>query len=370
MIYYYGTLPGKDESKTGGGEWGNLRTVNMLKYFGYDVYTFRKTLLKPTRPHVVIVLSFPIRFVYDLLRVFLVLLFGNRNSVFHFSGFAWKTIFSEYLMISMVRLLGYRVIYEIRGGAMMHYYHIGSERHKKMLTSILNKSSYVFSQGMENIPLIKSLCDTPVFHYANCVEDDFYPKQNLKRTADPINLLYFGRISPDKNVLLIIEAVTMLQKRLNGVTLTIIGNANDVAYREKVETTASKSLKEGSCHFFKGCSHEELKLHLQNKHFYLFPSEVILEGQSNALTEAMSYGIIPIASPQGFNRSVVGNDELIVDKLQASDYADKIYNIVKADRVQELSNQVFSHFKKNFTKEIVFNKSRVVYEEILKGNKN
>ena len=79
----------------------------------------------------------------------------------------------------------------------------------------------------------------------------------------------------------------------------------------------------------------------------------------------MAYGIIPIASPQGFNRSTIGDNKLIVDELEAEAYAQKIIEIIKADEYKKFSEQVFAQFKNHFTQEVVFNRTLHVYEKII-----
>ena len=124
-------------------------------------------------------------------------------------------------------------------------------------------------------------------------------------------------------------------------------------------------LKEDTYSFLPGCKHEDLPTLLADKHFYIFPSTQIREGQSNSVTESMAYGIIPIASPQGFNRSTIGDDYLIVEELSANAYADRIYEIIKSDKIQHYSQQVFEQFQKNFTQKVVFERTLGIYEKIL-----
>ena len=47
---------------------------------------------------------------------------------------------------------------------------------------------------------------------------------------------------------------------------------------------------------------------LQKAHFFVFPSQEKMEGHSNSLTEAMTFGVVPIVSAAGFNASIVGKN--------------------------------------------------------------
>ena len=75
---------------------------------------------------------------------------------------------------------------------------------------------------------------------------------------------------------------------------------------------------------FPACQYEELVAFLKLSHFFLFPTHEYGEGHSNSLTEAMSYGVVPVASDWGYNKSVVGDDNLIVDGYDARMYSDII----------------------------------------------
>jgi glycosyltransferase involved in cell wall biosynthesis len=110
-----------------------------------------------------------------------------------------------------------------------------------------------------------------------------------------------------------------------------------------------------------GCSHDELKTVFADKHFYVFPSQQEREGQSNAVTEAMSQGVIPIASPQGFSRSTIGDDYLIVDELTAEAYAERIAEIIRKREIEKYSQFVRKRFLENYTEKAVFGRMRGVF---------
>ena len=127
-------------------------------------------------------------------------------------------------------------------------------------------------------------------------------------------------------------------------------------------------LTEGSFQLLPGCGHDELKNKLADKHFYIFPSEQPREGQSNAVTEVMAFGIIPIASPQGFNRSTIGDDQLIVDELTPEAYADRIAYIIRRGEIDYYSQYVRSRFINNYTERVVFERIQKEYAKIFNDN--
>ena len=161
------------------------------------------------------------------------------------------------------------------------------------------------------------------------------------------------------------KATSILQKEFNNITLTMLGNGQ-AELLEKVKAQMKESLQPGSYQLLPGCSHDELKAVFFDKHFYVFPSQQEREGQSNAVTETMSYGIIPIASPQGFSRSTIGDDYLIVEELTPEAYAERIAAIIRNGEIDKYSQFVRKRFLENYTEKAVFDKAKIYFSTIMK----
>ena len=363
-VYMYATLPKKGQTPFGGGEVGNMRTVRMLREAGYDVVTIRQRKAEASWSKPRALLSYPFRMLVGWTDAFCKLLFASRKNIVHLSGFAGKTIFNEYVLMQIMRGLGYKVVYELRGGGAVSFWEKGSTSYKKMFGYLINNACYVFSQGQENIPMLNTISNTPTYNYANWVEDGFAPEKLPSKPNDRINLLFYGRCEENKHVDMIVETAALIQKAVPNVYLTIVGNGKQ-SYIDMIKNKMRRELKNGTYTYLPGCKHEGLTNLLTDKHFYIFPSTQPREGQSNSVTECMAYGIIPIASPQGFNRSTIGDNKLIIDELKAEAYAQKIIEIIKTDNCKKYSEQVFKQFKNNFTQEVVFKRTLHVYEKIV-----
>lgn len=79
----------------------------------------------------------------------------------------------------------------------------------------------------------------------------------------------------------------------------------------------------------------------------------------------MGYGVIPIASPQGFNRSTIGYDILIVEELSAEAYAERIAMIIHNKEIEKYSQFVRQRFMENYSEEVVFSQTKKNFEEII-----
>lgn len=363
-VFFTGTLPKKGEAPFGGGEIGNLRTVRMLESFGYEVRIVRRRRSRVKDSWLKKRLAFPFKMLVNNLEWFAALLFGSRrNSLAHISGFYGDTIYVETLQVFIAKSLGYKLVYELRGGGATNYYEQGGKFYRKQFQYIVSNADYLLSQGKENEPLLSSLCSTPIYYYPNCVSRDFYPEVLPVKPKNCINLLFFGRIEAAKNPMLIVETASLLQRRFENVKLTMIGNGQK-DFLEQVRSKMEETLEAGSFVLLLGREHDELQEIMNDQHFYIFPTVQPREGQSNAVTEVMSYGIIPIASPQGFNRSTIGDDNLIVETLAAEAYAERIASIVSNGKIKQYSEFVRRRFLDNFTEDVVFENTRKEYEKI------
>lgn len=364
-VYFTGSLPHKGEPPFGGGEVGNARTVGMLRSFGYKVVTVRKRRSNAKDSWLKSRIEYPFRTISNTIEWFLVLLFGSRkNGIAHISGFYGRTIYIETLQVFIAKLLGYSLVYELRGGGATKFYENGNKAYRAQFRYILNKASFLLSQGKENEPLLHSLCKAPVYYYPNCVQQGFYPDKLPERSNDKINLFFFGRIEKVKNPQLIVKATSLLQKEFNNITLTMLGDGQ-TELLEKIKKQMQETLTPGSFQLLPGCSHDKLKAVFADKHFYVFPSQQEREGQSNAVTEAMSQGIIPIASPQGFSRSTIGEDYLIVDKLTADAYAERIAEIIRDNKMDFYAQFVRNRFLENYSEQAVFGRMKDVFAKIM-----
>jgi glycosyltransferase involved in cell wall biosynthesis len=179
-------------------------------------------------------------------------------------------------------------------------------------------------------------------------------------------MIYFGRIAPEKNIELIINVVSKLEKQNHKCSLTILGNYSSKTkiYYENLKKLIRELNLQQIIKIVPPCNHDELKLHLKDKHLYLFPSNNPREGHSNALTEAMAWGLVPLAIDHGFNKSVINNDFLIVKELEIDLFYKKIVEIIQTKRLDELSSNIYQRVQENYTENILLKKIEKEYESL------
>ena len=81
--------------------------------------------------------------------------------------------------------------------------------------------------------------------------------------------------------------------------------------------------------------------------------QTMVEGHSNSLTEAMACGVVPVVSNVGFNASVCGTKELVVNEIRAELFADRIIEIERSGRWKYYSERMIERVRDNYTESIV-----------------
>lgn len=364
-IYFFANFGNWNRQPYGGGEIGNRRTLEMMRKAGYDVrliekynQVFRHTLYDA---FVIIWLM-----VWNIIKFFFILLFGRRkNSLVHIAGFYGSTIYFERILVGISHVLGYRTIYEMRGGGATFHYNKGTKVYKHFFEATISQADTIFSQGQENKPLIDSIAPKKhFFYYPNCVMRDFCPDTYPNKPTEHINLLYFGRVSKQKNVDVVVDTFNLLAAKYDNIYLDIVGNCTEPAYAEEIMHRINTSNYAKRITMHPACDHNKLKEHLYDKHIYLFPTTEPREGHSNALTEAMSWGLIPIATDMGFNRTIVGDDALIVETLSPESFATIISHIIENGIVPKLSKHAYQRIQNNYTEEIIYSRLKEEYKSL------
>lgn len=326
-VYFYANIGDLTKPGYGGGEEGNRRTLHILKSSDIDVITIPKYTKATGKFR-------PIRLGYRVLTNYLKyttrLLFGRRKkSLVHVSGFYGVMIYWELLLILTAKILGYKIAYEMRGGGAGNYYNNGGHLYRFAFSRAIKLSDSIFSQGLENFTLLKRISSAKdIFYYPNYVMDNFPPKCLPKKPTDRINLIYFGRLSKTKHIELIVKATSIIKSKISlPVNLTLIGAFDNIDYKNYIESEILRLGLNDNISIISACNHDKLASYLEDKHIYMFPTTEPREGHSNALTEAMSYGIVPITTNQGFNESVVNDNYLIIPALTAEAMAQRVINI-------------------------------------------
>jgi glycosyltransferase involved in cell wall biosynthesis len=159
----------------------------------------------------------------------------------------------------------------------------------------------------------------------------------------PRNFVYLGRLDPEKRIDIMLEGFARFSD--TSATLTIVGDGES---RAQLERLASK-LGLGGRVQFPGRT-DDVARYLRPAHFYLSTSAS--EGMSNALLEAMSFGVVPLVSEVSGAKDIVehgrsgflfepGNLDDFVSKLELTREAVKEDYRAMCDSARESIRQKF-----------------------------
>ncbi len=179
----------------------------------------------------------------------------------------------------------------------------------------------------------------------NGINEDFFYKHEFDFSKNKLRLLTVGRLTVQKRMDRIIEAVGMLKIP---VELTIVGDGED---REKLERLADKNGNENI--FFKGfVEHNKLSEYYKKADVLVMPSDK--EGMPIVLLEAMAAGLPVVASNVLGIKEHTENVAVLVDNPSPEAFAKEIERISSSkEKILELSEKSVKQAKKYLWKESV-----------------
>lgn len=345
-IVFYAPL-GKSLSpdKIGGMEQGCRKTIKILQDAGFHVIPVEKPVMnRSVAVYLIQILATWMKLLHSLV--------SHREAVLHVSGCYRGLAYMEWLFIASAKFFRHKAVYEIRNGGMIQEYERRSKLYKHVMLSLLKHSDSILCQGIDYVHFIKDKFSKSSLYYPNYIQDRFmgkYPQRDMTQCR----LVYFGRIVPAKNIDVMLEICHILNERGLSPTLDLIGGCCN-AYKAELENKIRKpGFPDDRVRFWGRKEFEEFLPYLKTFHFFLFPTNEPREGHSNSLTEAMGCGIVPIVSDTGFNRQVLGDDQLIISQMNALSYADAIYEIWTNGKWESYSRKIYSRVVTNFTESCV-----------------
>lgn len=348
IIFYAPVGTGVPDHMLGGGEKGCRRTREILKSAGFNVLGIDKPVVGKG------LVQYGLMCVKAYMKLWKYLL-QNKDAYVYVVGFYEKNIYMEFLMAVTSKIFNRKLIYEARNGRLVTAYDEYGVLYKKLMKKLLCMADVSFAQGAEYIPFIKKLTGKDAVYTPNYVLNRSLLPYETNRPFNPIRLLYFGRVSESKNIDVVLKTAGILKKKGLKVWVSIIGGFQE-SYRFELDMLCRDiGLTPDEYRFWGQQPFEVIRSELQKSHFFVFPSKEKMEGHSNSLTEAMTFGVVPIVSTAGFNASIVDQDKLVVYDYDPNSYAEKIIEILDGSNWQYYSTYVYDRVKKCYTEDIVRN---------------
>lgn len=362
MFASFGDL---SQPHAGGGQNSARRLRKTLESMGLDVKIFNRhwnhksySTYDSIRKYIFLIV--------DIILWGCFLLFKKRkHSPILFLSYSGKLLPFDFAIGLISKILGYHIIYYLKGGGSYSSYQKRGIIYKSLFQITLNLFDEVMGEGEKTLTLINQCSNVNTYYLPNYIENDFTPSYLPTRNTDEINLIFFGRIDENKNVLLIIDIFDLLCKKHANAKLTLVGSGS-VGYESQVHERINQSSYCQSIIWISKASHAEIKKLLPYQHFFIFPSSESQEGHSNSLNEAMAWGIVPIVSNHNFLPSLVGEDLLVAKDYQAENYATIISNIIDNGLFPHYSEIMYNKVKNNFTETIIVEKLKNEFDRFSK----
>lgn len=286
---------------------------------------------------------------------------AERWDVFHITPLRRQFMLAEYILCQLARRRGARLVVDLRAGAIAEDVASPSRLRRAALKRILAAADLVCVEGETYLEL-DDVRGRNALYLPNYV-DAGTVGQSPAMPSTRINLVFLGRIVPEKGIEVAIDCVRALQAHGRQVQLKVIGRG-DGAYLDRLQVdTADLPVS-----WLGAVPHAEVPAQLQDSHFFVFPTRHRGEGHSNALTEAMSQGLVPMAADNGFNRQVIADTGIVLDMTATGeDYAAAIETVLAGGDWRGMSEAARRRILEQFTGERLVPALVERYRDVVEG---
>lgn len=337
-IIYFGPITPQGEASKGGYAAANRKNCNFLKKSGCKVIEFSK------KNNISLIFQ-PFEILFHKV---------DRNTIIHIATPLTGLFMCPVLLIELfAKIKKIPSVLDIRAGLFIRRY-VQYHRVNKFLTKcILNCADLVAVESRCYKEQLKSVVGykEEVYYFPNTVPpvSSFEPKN-----CEELNILYFGRLTMAKGVRMMLDIIKDLPSK----------------YHLYLAGPLASNVEENSLHvervsYLGVLNPSQLESLMKRMHFFLFPSYHKGEGQSNSLIEAMSQGLIPITSDNGFCEEVVGGcGNVLPMGADFSAYA-KCIKDYNEDKINDYGRRCANYVFVNHNTEVEIRKIIHEYKKLL-----
>jgi glycosyltransferase involved in cell wall biosynthesis len=289
----------------GGFQSSNLRLVAVLRSTGAQVDVLRYpdaggSLLRKT-------VSYAVQFSRIMLQI--VSADGTGRTI-HFTPLRRHFLPAEIVFALAARARGNRLVIDLRAGAQETDYRRRSRVYRWLYRRFLGLATAIAYEGRVYAPFLREVAaQKPARWLPNFVTTTSVRERPDSALPASPRLIYLGRVSEAKGATAALHLLAALRRRLPGATLTLIGAADP----DYIAQLRSQGLLGDGVEITGPLPPDHAQRRLDESHFFVFLTRWIGEGHSNALTEAMARGCVPVCTRHGFNADVVASTGLVVD---------------------------------------------------------
>lgn len=290
----------------------------------------------------------------------------SEQSTVHFTPLCRQFLRAEVSLATLARKRGCHVIVDLRAGTKEFDFDSRSEAYRARFVEILAQADAVAVEGERYIPFVKRLRpDVPVYYLPNFLPDADIPMTPSKSQPVPIRFAYVGSVNEAKGVLHSTRLISTLAEAGTAVQFDVFGKV-DPAFSDQLKSAANGAdwlVLHGPQPY------DVIRSALSQAHFFMFLTKWRGEGHSNALTEAMSQGVVPVVTDHGFNCDVVGVDGIVVqDREQLADAIKGIKALLDdPDELAKRAERLVTRVRENYSETRVGKTLEQIYEVAANG---
>jgi glycosyltransferase involved in cell wall biosynthesis len=359
-IAFVGPIAESGKPACGGFEAANRRTIDLLQKQSVQVIEYPYPIVEGSTLRKSI--AYSLRFVSiaaNLIR------HKKAWDILHITPLLRQFITAEALVCQVAIKLRRPLFFDIRAGNLIGGYNARGKRYQQALARLIGSAVLLAIEGRKYADFVRPWYNKEIFYFPNYAV--WQPKYEENNRLSPeksgeIRLVTLGRVVANKGIQTAIEIVAILQNAGFSAKLEIIG-AGESTYIKQLKTRYAAL----PVHFTGPLSPENVQKKLSACHFFIFATTHVGEGHSNALTEAMAHGVVPLCSDNGFNQDVVGEAGVILPQTaNAQSYVDVMQKIFMKDAAwQAASQQAHERIRANFSDLIIIPKLIEKYHSIL-----
>ncbi len=290
---------------------------------------------------------------------------GRRYVLVHVTSVQKHFLYYEYILRQLCKWFGFKFVFDLRAGSAEIHYHKRGQLYKKTFQNLVQNADLLLIEGKEYEEFLYSLESRKPKYFPNFIHLSPENDKAWKRENHEIGICYVGRVVREKGIGRAIEVVEMVNRLGLPARLHIIGTGSEEYLYELKETVVSLEC-EHVVKFYGNLPFQRIYQILAKMHFFVYISMHEGEGHSNALTEAMSFGVVPICSDRGFSRSVVSNaGRVLSEAATTEEYAKALSGIWNRNEWDWLSEQCIQRVSANYSAEPVLEKLMTHYNEVM-----
>ena len=353
-ITLVGPIAQPGQPAVGGYESANLRLMSLLKLICADTRTLAYPRTSGSR--IDKATQYARGFAAQLWKL---LGESGRDAAVHFTPLCRHFLGAELLLALAARTRGNRLTLDLRAGMQESWYRRSSIFYRVGFRCLVSLATAIAYEGEAYARWLDSLAPSATrFWLPNFVPRDMAVNRPRCPLPDAPTVIFVGTVSEAKGVTASLRVFRSLRQHLPAARFVVVGRC-DTAFRQAQEHAG---LVGQNVEFTGPLPPAAVETHLDRAHFFLFLSHWFGEGHSNALTEAMARGCVPLASRHGFSASVVGCADLIVDDTNDSEtIAARIMSIWQSGGWYKLSDRMVQRVQENFTEDRVLLTLQAIY---------